>query len=91
MRALGAIEEVLVFIILHLRGRDVRVRVGHVGLFAEMGGAEGVPLVHKDGGRCRGEDVAFVREFVSYDRVIGVQEGRKVGERGKSTRSPGEG
>ena len=69
MRALRAVEEVFVLVILHLRGRGVAVRVGHLGLCAESGGPDGVPLVHEDGGGRGGEDVAFVGEvwLLVYD------------------------
>ena len=66
VRALRAVEEVFVLVILHLGGGGVAVRVGHVSLPAELGGADGVPLVHEDGGGRGGEDVALlVRLFVS--------------------------
>lgn len=59
VRALRAVEEVLVLVILHLRGRGVAVRVRHLGLSAELSGADGVPLVHEDGDGRGGEDVAW--------------------------------
>lgn len=57
--ALGAVEQVLVLVLLHLRRGGVGTRVRHVALLAEGGGADGVPLVHEDGGGHGGEDVAF--------------------------------
>ena len=71
MRPLRAVEEVFVLVILHLRGRGVGVWVRHFGLLAELGGPDGVPLVHEDGGGRGGEDVALVREVVSDDRWRG--------------------